>query len=89
MTSLTAACPPRESHLMDEDRTPRRRTRITITVADVDPATGNRRDRYTVAGVYDRDTAIPEKAPTAWPPCACPQSRVRPCKADASLPGGA
>lgn len=80
MTSLTAACPPRESHLMDEDRAPRRRTHITITVADVQPGTGKRRDRYTVAAVFDRDADIPEKSPTDWPPCACPRSKSRPCE---------
>ena len=54
MTSLTAVCPPRESHLMDEDRAPRRHEH-TAPAAPEGPApeveqrpVGRRRPRMTI-----------------------------------------
>jgi hypothetical protein len=75
MTSLTAERPPRESHLMDEDRAPRR-TSITIRVSEVDPATHRRREVCRISAGYDRDVDIPQSSPSEWPPCTCPRCGV-------------
>lgn len=72
MSSLTAERPPRESHLMDEDRAPRR-TGIWIRVSEVDPETLVRRiiRRKQTWSIY-RDPIIVPESPSYLPPCTCP-----------------
>lgn len=71
MTSLTAARPPREGHLMDEDRAPRR-TPLSIRVYEVDPATMERREvRPKQTWSISRDPVTAPKFPLDLAPCTC------------------
>lgn len=76
MMSLTAERPPRESHLMDEDRAPRR-TGIWIRVIEVDPSTMTRREiRPKQTWSIYRDPIIAPKSPVDVSPCTCPRCEV-------------
>lgn len=76
MTSLTAERPPRESHLMDEDRAPRR-TPITIRVYEVDPETLARRElRAEQTWSIYRDPITAPKFPLDLSPCTCVRCEV-------------